>query len=107
MPSYQVLPGFSRPRHGREERQQLCAIPHGWGRKYSTKDTYDPNKSSGSGQSGTIVVKEYRVGGGREREVEWLVGWRERWVWKGEGGGEWDDVNGQMDESREMSGPGL
>lgn len=52
-------------------------------------------------------MKEYRVRGGREGEVEWLVGWRERWVWKGEGGGEWDDVNGQMDESREMSGPGL
>lgn len=95
VPSYQVFPGVSRPRHGREERQQLCAIPHGWGRKYSTKDACDPNKSSGPGQSGTVVVRAQGVGmeGRRSGMVE---GWRERWVWKEEGSGEWDGVNDQM-----------
>lgn len=28
----------SRPGHGRGERQQLHAIPYGWGRQYSTKN---------------------------------------------------------------------
>lgn len=40
--------------------------------------------------------------------MEWFVGWEERQIWRGEGGEEWANMNGQMvTESREMYGPGL
>lgn len=64
--------------------------------------TCDPTKSPGTGQLGTIVVRECRVGMWTEEEVEWFVGDGERRVWKAKVGEERTDMIGLLATQKKL-----
>lgn len=97
-----MLPEISRLRHQREERHQLHAIPMTGAGTTQPSITCDPTKSPGTGQLGTIVVRECRVGMWTEEEVKWFVGDGERRVWKAEVGEERADMIGLLATQKKL-----
>lgn len=73
-PSYQALPKVSRPRYVKEEKQQLHAMPCGWGRQDSTR-RHLWRKQEFRCQTAGHHYGEWEM---EEREAERFEGWAER-----------------------------